>query len=168
MSLGSELSSALKEIESADSKNGRAIEVNDGEWRAKASFRDFDRLAVLSTGIDVWKDVPAQESKSVERKIQAQARKVERKIGYLVEPFKTVEFDRGDKILQMRSTEPLRSKGVRYYYELLLIEGWKASLRRYKTVDEMPGREPVAISLTVDVLERLVDDLAWALSGSSE
>ncbi len=168
MSLGSELSSALKEMESADSKNGRAIEVNDGEWRAKASLRDFDRLAVLSTGIDVWKDVPAQESKSVERKIQAQARKVERKIGYLVEPFKTVEFDRDDKILQMRSTEPLRSKGVRYYYELLLIEGWKASLRRYKTVDEMPGREPVAISLTVDVLERLVDDLAWALSGSPE
>lgn len=168
MSLGSKLSSALKEIESADSKTGRAIEVQDGEWRAKASFRDVDRLAVLSNGIDVWKDVPAQESKPVERRIEAQARKVERKIGYLVERFKTVEFDLGDKILQMRSSEPLRSKGVRYYYELLLIEGWKASLRRYKTVDEVPGREPVAVSLTVDVLERLVDDLAWILSGSPE
>jgi len=164
VSLGRKLAGGLKDMRgTSGSYPGGVIEAQEGRCRARAQAREFDRLAVLLDEVEVWTTLPKPSAEEVGWIIEKQAAQIEKKICYLVESFRMIEFDRREDVLQMRSTKPFSDGVKRQYFELILTGGWKATLRRYKGSEKDPGRQTVAISLTMDVLERFVDDLSVIL-----
>jgi hypothetical protein len=161
--LGKKLCEELGKIKADGAGKGVEVEVHESGTHAKAVAKEIGSLAVLADAIEVWRTSPPSGVKNVESLLEAQARDVEGRVDYLLERFKTVEFDRGAKVIQMRSSEPQPDKGQLFYYELMLTGGWKASLRRCRSEEGVPGREGVAVNLTLEVLERLIDDLAGVL-----
>lgn len=164
MSLGKKLAGGLKDLRgSSGAKSGGMIEAHEGVCRAKARAREFDRLAVALDEVEVWTTLPKPAAEEARRVVEKQSRRIEEQIGYLTEDLKTIEFDRADGLLQMRSGEALFNGSEREYFELYLSGGWKAVLRRYRGSEEGHGRQAVAMSLTMEVLERLVNDLSAIL-----
>ncbi len=163
MGLGKKLSDGLEDIRGLEGGGVRTIEVREDGYKAKLRATEVGKLAVLCDMVEVRKDSPAPGPADMGGAMAAQAAAINRKISYLTERFRVVEFDREDSILQMRSSEPLHSNGERHFYELMLHGGSTAVLRRYKSIDGAPGRVGVSADLTMNVLERLVDDMADAL-----
>jgi hypothetical protein len=166
MSLGKKLAGGLKDLRgSSGTKSGGTIEAHEGDCRAKARAREFDRLAVALDEVEVWTTLPRPVAEEARRIVETQSRRIEERIRYLTEGLKTIEFDRAAGVLQMRSAETFSNGSERDYFELYLSGGWKAVLRRYKGSEEGHGRQAVPISLTMEVLERLVNDLSAILTG---
>jgi hypothetical protein len=164
VSLGRKLAGGLKDLKgSSKAQSGGTIEAHEGKCRATAKAREFDKLAVLLDEVEVWTTLPELSAEESGPTIETQARRIENKIGYMVEGFQTIEFDRRESILQMRSAMPHSDGEDREYFELVLTGGWKATLRRYRGSEVDPGRHTVAMSLTMEVLERLVNDLSTIL-----
>ena len=167
MSLGRKLIGGLEDLRGAGGvQTGGAVEVHEGKCRASAQVSQFDSLAVLLDEMEVWTTLPKPPSDKVEKIMETQARQIVERIGYLIEGLTIIEFDRGDRIIQMRSAEPFAEGSAREYFELILAGGRKAALRRYKGYENDPGRQPVSMNLTMDVLERLADDLSTVLTGT--
>jgi hypothetical protein len=160
--LGVKLSERLREKRTAGNAGG-SVKVSDGGCHAVALVREAGALAVLLDRIEVWRDTAGSGGKKVERVLEEQSKAIVKKIDYLLESLKEIEFDRGAKTIQMRSGRPLRDGGELHYYELMLAGGSKVTLQRYRVGEGEPGRSPVAFSITLDVLERLVDDLEKVL-----
>ena len=168
MSLGRKLIGGLEGLRGAGGvQTGGTVEVHESKCRASVQVREFDKLAVSIDRMDVWTTVANLPSDKIEQVMESQARRIERRIGYLVEGLTTLEFDRGDKVIQMRSAEPFSERSERRYFELILAGGCKATLRRYKGSEKDSGRQPVSMNLTMEVLERLADDLSAALTARS-
>jgi len=165
MSLGRKLAGGLKDLQgSSGTKSGGTIEAHEGDCRAKARARELDRLAVALDEVEVWTTLPRPAAEEARGVVEKQSRRIEERIGYLTEGLKTIEFDRADGVLQMRSAQAFSDGSEREYFELYLDGGWKAVLRRYKGSDEGHGRQAVSMSLTMEVLERLVNDLSAILT----
>lgn len=164
MSLGRKLAGGLKDLkESSGAHPGGAIEAHESQCRARVQAREFDRLGVLLDEVEIWTTLPKPSADEAGRIVEKQAGRIEKKIGYLIECFRTIEFNRSESVLQMRSAKPLSDGPERQYFELILTGGWKATLRRYRGSEDDPGRQTVSMSLTMDVLERFVDDLSMIL-----
>lgn len=84
-----------------------------------------------------------------------------RRITYLLENMGPMEFEPDAGKVLIRSTLPTQNAAVRLFYEVLLHAntGGSFSLKRYESVKGQPGRNPVDMKLTHEVLSRLVRDL---------
>jgi hypothetical protein len=167
VSLGRKLAGGLKDLRDSDAiRSGGTIEAHESACRARARVREFDRLAVLLDELEVWTTLPKLPHKETVQILEKQAGSIEKKIGYLVEGLRTIEFDPQGGVLQMRSVKPLADGPERQYFELILTGGWKAVLRRYRGSEVGSGRQNVSMHVTMDLLERLVDDLSAVLTDS--
>jgi hypothetical protein len=83
------------------------------------------------------------------------------KITYLLESLGPLEFDPQAGTVLIRSTPPDQlANGTRYYEIMLSSQGAGTfSLRRYRSTKGQPGRDPVDLLLTQEVILKLVDDL---------
>ena len=158
MSLGVRLSERLSGKKTAGNA-GAVVEVSGGGCNAAVRVKEAGTLAVMAERIEVWRDVAVSGEVNVERALEEQSKAIVKKIDYLLERVKEIEFDRGAKIVQMRSGRPLRDGEEFYYYELMLAGASKVTIQRYGGREGEPGRKPVPFSITLDVLKRLVDDL---------
>ena len=83
------------------------------------------------------------------------------RITYLLESLQPLETDDEAGRVLMRSTAPQKLPAGREYYECMLAaeSSGTVSFRRYRAEAGVPGRDPVDMTLTRDVLGRLVGDL---------
>ena len=83
------------------------------------------------------------------------------RITYLLESLNPLETDEEAGRVLMRSAAPQQLPKGREYYECMLAaeSHGSVSFRRYRSEAGVPGRDPVDMTLTRDVLGRLVGDL---------
>lgn len=85
-----------------------------------------------------------------------------RRLTYLLETFAPLEADAEAGQVLIRSNPPDRQGDATQFYEVLLSRDSTGAfvLRRYRAEKGVPGRLPVEMHLTHEVLGRLVRDLA--------
>lgn len=83
------------------------------------------------------------------------------RLSYLLEPISPIEIDSAGMTLQLRSVPPRKDESGTSYYELTARRG-SLTLRRY---NKTPGalRQPIAASLTREVVVRLANDFIAAV-----
>ena len=94
--------------------------------------------------------------------ILTQTAQLTRRLQYLLEPLSAIEFDQEAATVLMRSLPPSEDEhGGRHYYELT-VRTVGIALRRFHKSPRVP-RLQVPMTLTREVLERLIDDCYAAL-----
>jgi hypothetical protein len=95
---------------------------------------------------------------------QAWAQNLSKKITYLLEQIGPLEFDPLAGEVLIRSSPPDQLADGTQYYEITLSQkGGAFVLRRFRSVKGTPGRSPVDVQITHEVLYKLVDDLEASL-----
>ncbi len=93
--------------------------------------------------------------------LQQWAQSLSSRITYLLEQIGPLEFDPAAGTVLIRSNPPDAYGNSTQYYEVLLQAqtGGQFVLRRYRAERGVPGRTPIDLFLTHEVLNRLVNDL---------
>jgi hypothetical protein len=84
------------------------------------------------------------------------------RLTYLMEPIAPIELDAEACIVQLRSNPPQRDDDGRSYYELIVARGGYIALKRFRK-DNGNARQPIAATVTREVLRRLVGDFCASL-----
>ncbi|MBX3436702.1 MAG: hypothetical protein KF861_04365 [Planctomycetaceae bacterium] len=89
------------------------------------------------------------------------AEQLSKRITYLLENIGPLEFDPNAGEVLIRSTSPSQLTSGTQYFEIILSSrsAGTFSLKRYRSVKGQPGRDPVDITVTHEVLLKLTDDL---------
>jgi hypothetical protein len=84
-----------------------------------------------------------------------------KRITYLLEQIGPLEYDPAAGQVLIRSVAPDQLPDGSQYYEIVLSSksGGNFSLRRYRSTKGQPGRAPVDVTVTHEVLLKLADDL---------
>ena len=118
-------------------------------------------LDSLSCAVDeLTLTLPALAQQS-NQTIQHWAQALSQKITYLLEQLGPLEFDPLTGEALIRSTRPSQLPSGTQYYEFQLKPRTQHSvtLKRYRAIAGQPGRQPVPMQLTHEVLIKLVQDL---------
>ena len=91
--------------------------------------------------------------------VHAWAGRLSRKVTYLMEPLVALEHDREAGRLEMRSAAPTVRNGRRAYYEARLRGDGTMTLTRVVFDEAARTRQTVPCQMTIEVIERLADDL---------
>ena len=118
----------------------------------------FDQMALV---------VPGMSGAAFDA-LKAWAQGLSQRITYLLEQIGPLEFDEPAGEVLIRSTPPSQLPSGTQYYEILLQSqgGGRFTLRRYESVKGQPGRQPAPLTLTHEVLLKLVDDLVDTIPGT--
>ena len=83
------------------------------------------------------------------------------RVTYLLESMGPLEVDTTTSQVLVRSTPPDQQGGASVFYEILLqnLSSGNFSLCRYRAVPGQPGRQPVELQMTHEVLQKLLADL---------
>ena len=84
------------------------------------------------------------------------------RLTYLMEPIAPIEIDAAACVVQLRSNPPQRDDDGRNYYEVMVRRGGEISLVRYRK-ENGDARQPIAATVTCEVLIRLVSDFCVVL-----
>ena len=89
------------------------------------------------------------------------AKELSKRITYLLENIGPLEFDPDAGEVLIRSTPPSQLANGTQYFEVILSSQSSGTftLRRYRSVKGQPGRDPVEMTVTHEVLLKLTDDL---------
>jgi hypothetical protein len=82
------------------------------------------------------------------------------RVTYLMEPLKVLEIDAGGGEVQLRSQSPTPRAEQRGYYEMRLFRNGSLRMERFVFDDATRQRRQTPCQLTIEVLERLSDDIA--------
>jgi hypothetical protein len=82
------------------------------------------------------------------------------RVTYLMEPIKVLEIDAGGGEVQLRSQSPTPRAEQRGYYEMRLFRNGSLRMERFIFDDATRQRRATPCQLTIEVLERLADDIA--------
>src|SRR3954449_5077936 len=84
------------------------------------------------------------------------------RLTYLMEPIAPIEIDAAACVVQLRSSPPQRDDDGRSYYELTVRRGGEIALARFRKENGVV-RQPIASTVTREVLLRLVSDFCTVL-----
>jgi hypothetical protein len=172
MNLGRKLSDKLNAMQQTGAPGWASLKLNgiDGGYVVKEQMdaidlhieiEDFDKFSYMVRSISMTHpQTPAAPIKDV---LLRQAGEIERQISYLLEGFRLVELDEVNGTAQVRSITPYQKGDERLYYEVLLRGGNNLTFTRYRKQHQTGEREIVPSHLTLEIFERLVDDLAAAM-----
>jgi hypothetical protein len=122
---------------------------------------DFTAIDTMSCSLSEMRlNVPSLATSGTDE-LQAWANALCQQVTYLLESIGTLEIDPTNNQVLIRSTPPQQQSNVTKFYEIILASqtGGHFTLRRYQATPGSAGRVPVDISITHEVLYRLVDDL---------
>ncbi len=170
MNLGQKLVSKLNAMQESENpsqisltpggeEGGSVITQEMDNIDLRVELDDFDKFSFMVKTISVARPQtpPAMPLKDV---LLRQAGEIEKRITYLLESFRLVEFDEVNGSAQIRSISPYKKGDERLYYEVLLRGGKSLTFTRYRQPRQAGEREIVPSHLTQETFERLVDDLA--------
>ena len=140
--------------------DGAVLSSADGGDRLTLRVEQVSTLAAsvweLSLTTDKLAGAPME-------RVRELADELSQRVNYLLEPITPIESDAEACVVQMRSTEPDHSvEGVASYFEVLVKTGGTISLRRF----EKPRgamRKPLAMTLTKEVIGKVVADFLAAV-----
>ncbi len=118
----------------------------------------MDSLSCAVTELEVF--VPQLQSAAFAA-LQDWAQRLSQRITYLLEQVGPLEFDEQAGQVLIRSLPPDQLPDGTQYYEIVLSQHGAGNflLKRYKFIKGQPGRQPVDMILTRQVVAKLVDDL---------
>ena len=122
---------------------------------------DFTAIDSMSCAMSEMRlNVPSLAGSGTQE-LQAWSAALCQRVTYLLESIGTLEIDPTSNQVLIRSTPPQQQTTVTKFYEIILASqtGGLFTLRRYEASPGSAGRTPVDISITHEVLYRLVDDL---------
>jgi hypothetical protein len=156
MSLREQLAAELQRL--GTTTQPTTIQLTEPNVTLTLDLATIDQLAVAVHRFQITKLDLAQVALS---RLQSIAEQLSKRLTYLLEPIRTIETDSAAGVVQLRSDPPTVAGNTRHYYELLVRLGGNFELVRYQ---KLPGdaRQPVSAYLTLEVLYRLVNDVATA------
>ena len=121
-------------------------------------FTAVDSMSCSFTEISLF--VPALQQAAFDA-LKKWANSLSKRITYLLENIGPLEFDPDAEEVLIRSTPPSQLADGTQYFEIILSSKSSGtfSLRRYRSTKGQPGRDPVEITVTHEVLLKLTDDL---------
>lgn len=137
------------------------LQPEDG-LQVKFHAHDADRLGCMINGLrieDSRHPVPDANG------LAAWIERVTGRITYLTEQLATSETDLLAGEVLLRSDQPWRHGEARYYYEVVLTIPGTLTLTRYRYCAGEAERVEIPCNLTLEVFERLVDDLVATMRG---
>jgi hypothetical protein len=122
---------------------------------------DFVAVDSMSCAFDEMRLTIARLQSGGFAALQKWAQTLSQKVTYLLENLGPLEFDSAAGQVMIRSVKPDQLPDGSQYYEVMLSVSGAGTftLKRYRTVKGVPGRDPVAIQVTHEVLYKLCDDL---------
>ncbi|QDU38504.1 hypothetical protein Mal4_28320 [Maioricimonas rarisocia] len=157
MSLRNDLEQELKRLIGTHSPT--SVTVSDaGGLQLRIDFTAVDSMSCSFDQIELF--VPSLQNAAFDA-LKKWAENLSQRIKYLLENIGPLEYDPSGGQVLIRSTPPDQLPDGTQYYEIVLSSqsGGNFSLRRYQSVKGQPGRNPVEITVTHEVLLKLADDL---------
>lgn len=134
----------------------KAIVLEEEGLRVSFGAEAVDRVGCAIAGLSI------KDLRSVERDVgnlAAWADRVAGRITYLLEKIAIIEVDAASGSALLRSARPERRGEARAYYEVVLTIPGTLTLTRYRYHQGEAKRVEIPCNLTLEVFERLVDDL---------
>lgn len=160
MTLTQQLQQELRQLAGFQRPTAHVTRLSDpaAGLELEVSFLQVDALSCSVEEIQLF--VHALQSADMQT-LENWADALCRRITYLLENIGPLERDDQNQQVLIRSTPPSQSSTGTKYYEIILKSktGGRFSLKRYEAVKGTPGRSPVPMQLTHEVLLKLVDDL---------
>lgn len=157
MSLRSQLAQELQNL--AGTQGGGTVSLaGPGGLQLRIEFTLVDSLSCCFSELQLH--VPALQQAAFDV-LRNWADSLSRRITYLLEQIGPLEYDPAAGQVLIRSVQPDQLPDGSQYYEVVLASqtGGNFTLRRYRSTKGQPGRAPVDITVTHEVLFKLVDDL---------
>ncbi len=122
---------------------------------------DFVAIDSMSCSfVELRLEVPSLANSSIDE-LRKWGEALCQRVTYLLENIGPVEIDPAGGELMIRSTPPQQQPAGALFYEIMLKNhsNGNFTLRRYESRKGIPGRQPVNLQTTHEVLFRLVNDL---------
>jgi len=156
MSLGTRLREVLAPLTGSEPQT---VRLTDAEQQLEVDLASVDRLSCAIREIRLT--LPELAGQPFER-LTAWADRLCQRITYLMERLAPLEVFPQESEVLVRSSPPDRRPGRIDYYEVLIRDGGRLAVQRYRRAQESDTRERIDWHLTHDMAERLVDDLVEA------
>lgn len=159
MGLRSDIERELRNLHQSGSPLPATVQASDAQGvTVSVDVTAIDSMSCEFSELQVF--VPSLQNSAFD-KLKEWARDLSQRITYLLEQIGPLEFDPNKGQVLIRSTPPHRLSSGTQYYEIMLSSSGNGTfvLRRYSSVAGQPGRSPVNIQVTIEVLLKLVDDL---------
>ena len=134
--------------------------------RLSIDFASVDSMSCSVTQIELF--VPSLQNAAFDA-LKQWADSLRQRITYLLEQIAPLEYDPSAGQVLIRSNPPDQLPDGAQFYEIVLSSqaGGNFVLRRYRSVKGQPGRDPVDLTITHEVLLKLADDLAATIPSST-
>ena len=146
---------AAVEARASDAGAG-PVAVDDGPNRLALEVVDAHPLGVSFDALEFASTAAAGRSPA---ELKAWGDRLAGRLTYLLEPLVVLEVDAVGLEVELRSASPTARDATRSYYEARLRSDGSARLRRLAFDAADRRRHPVPCRVTLEVLERLADDL---------
>ena len=159
MSVRPLLMAELVRLKGYSSATPTVVQVSDPSGiQIEIEFTLVDSLACAFRQITVH--VPAMNQVAFDV-LKRWADALSQRITYLLEQISPLEYDPAAGQVLIRSTRPDQLPQGTQYYEMVLSSHGSGTftLRRYSSVKGTPGRTPIDLQVTHEVLYKLCDDL---------
>ena len=159
MSVRPLLMAELARLKGYSSSAPTVVRVSDPTGiQIEIEFTQVDSLACAFRQITVH--VPAMNQVAFDV-LKRWADALSQRITYLLEQISPLEYDPAAGQVLIRSTRPDQLPQGAQYYEMVLSSHGAGSftLRRYSSIKGTPGRTPIDLQVTHEVLYKLCDDL---------
>lgn len=158
MSFTPSIEDALNSVPTGTGSQSVSLSHNDPQADLTISLSGIDTLSCSVHVIEA--DVPSVASADPDL-LKTWADSLSGRLTYLLEDIGPVEFDPNSGQALLRSTKPSDDGTTKRYYELILSANANGSFefRRYEAIGGQPGRQPVDMQLTREVVGRLLNDL---------
>lgn len=132
--------------------------ANGNGLQLRIEFNQVDVLGCAVSELALF--VPSLQNAAFDV-LKQWATDLSQKITYLLENIGPLEFDPQAGQVLIRSSPPDQLANGAQYYEIVLSSNGTGTfiLRRYRSTKGQPGRDPVDMHLTHEVILKLVDDL---------
>jgi len=157
MSLRSQLAQELQSLIGVQGGAVAALTDPTG-LRLEVRFTAVDSMSCCFSELQLH--VPALQQAAFDV-LRNWADSLSKRITYLLEQIGPLEYDPATGQVLIRSVRPDQLPDGSQYYEVVLASqsGGNFTLKRYRSTKGQPGRAPVDITVTHEVLLKLVDDL---------
>jgi hypothetical protein len=162
MSFGEKILVKIREqkaISSEEKGKFNFTQLQEDDCQFQIKYKDIDKYGIVIDNISITKEIPIIDTEMIKKKLELHANQVQKKISYLLEDFKLIEFDKMNKRAQLRSYPPHQKDDLKYYYEIILEEGTKAHFQRYEYSRSQKRFMKITSQFTLEIFERLIDDL---------
>lgn len=157
MSLSQDLQQELTRL--VGTRSPTTVNVSDARGLSlQVDFTAVDSMGCSFTEIQLF--VPSLQNAAFDA-LKKWAEQLSQRITYLLENVAPLELDPDAGEVLIRSTPPSQLADGTQYFEIILSSKSSGtfSLKRYRSIKGQPGRDPVEITVTHEVLLKLTDDL---------